>query len=277
MQLSKVVGAILNDLSEAQDLANEYSSQLSRKYQKNRDTDTDDNDNVLTNSEVPSALIKEISLDLKFIINDIKSDGFTIDVDKTQENCRKIAETIVKELIPKINKTIKTLINKANKFSTDNLDPARVTKNIVTPEFRNRLESISYLDLFRLCHRTFMSENDLSESEIKNSITKKLEDELFKQENIKILLEVEEPDNPQEVKLVKDTKEQFQEDCLSSVDAALQEINDIQTVIQKIKGTPKTEVIINPRVLMKVPKEVIQSLQITAKYDDYKWTIWGVG
>lgn len=143
MQLSKVVGAILNDLSKAQDLANDYSSQLSHKYKKKQVENKDDN--ILSNFQVPAVVLREISFDLKFVIKEI---------------------------------------------------------NLVE----------------------------------------------------------------------KETKE-LEELCLNSTNIISDDEIDIKTIIQKVRGSPNTEVIFDLETLQNMPTEVIQSLRISANYDNYQWTI----
>ena len=47
----------------------------------------------------------------------------------------------------------------------------------------------------------------------------------------------------------------------------------IKTIIQKVRGSPNTEVIFDLETLQNMPTEVIQSLRISANYDNYQWTI----
>ena len=96
--------------------------------------------------------------------------------------------------------------------------------------------------------------------------------ELLNQEDIQNLLKVKDFDNQQEVNLVEETRKLLKEQCLSCADIATKKI-DIQTMIQKVKGSPKTDIIVNPLTLNKLPIETIQSLQISAKYDNHRWKI----
>lgn len=254
MQLSKVVGAILNDLSEAQDLANEYSRQLSYKYKPNQMVSN--HENVLSNFPVPSAVLSEINLDLKFIIKEINFDGFTLDVEQTQKNCDIIASKIVKNLTEEI----------------EQWEDLKVDQEIMTPDLINRLQISLAQDLFGLCHQVFLTGNDLAESQIQEVLTDRLDNELLKSRSIQKVLDFSELDNENEVKKVEKIREKIKEYCLSSVNKETQK-NALETIIKKVKGSPKTDVIVSPMVLNKVSKETIQSLRITAKYNDSRWTI----
>ncbi|MDJ0658201.1 MAG: hypothetical protein QNJ42_01790 [Crocosphaera sp.] len=254
MQLSKVVGAILNDLSEAQDLANEYSSQLSYKYKKNQLVDN--HENVLSNFQVPSAVLSEINLDLKFIIKDINLDGFTLDVEQTQKNCDIKAVKIIKHLIKEIHQS----------------QELKITQNMIPRELIIRLKTSLAQDLFALCHKVFLTGNDVAESEVQKILTDRLDDELLKWNSIQTLLEKSDVNDPDEVKRVGERRKKIREYCQSSVRKETQN-NDLQTMIQKIQGSPKTDVIVSPIALSKVAPETIQSLRITAKYNDHRWTI----
>ncbi len=277
MQLSKVVGAILNDLSTAQDLANEYSSQLNYKYKKNQVADK--NDNILSNFQLPSAVLRGITLDLKFIIQAINADGFALDFDKTQRNCDEIGRRAAQRLLlsrQEISALIKQRrsisAEKTEKSNKNQSDAVEIANRILTPEFAKKLETKVSQGLFRLIQRVFLLGNDLTESEIKDTITDKLENELLKHEDIQELLEIKDFDNQNETVLVKETRKLLKKSCLDCADNVTKTA-DIQTMIQKVKGSPHTNVIVHPGALQKVPTETIQSLRIVAKYDNYRWTI----
>lgn len=277
MQLSKIIGAILNDLSTAQDLANDYSSQLSHKYKKK--IPLSDKENTLSDFHTPSALLCEISLDLKFLIKEINPDGFALDIEKTQRNCNEIGRKASHSLVvlsPKIDELIKKR-NSGSKEETDEdnknqFNPILTTKRILTSEFVKSIEIHISQSLFRLCHRDFLLGNDLTESKIKDIISNKLEDELLKHYEIQDLLEISNFDDRQEVNLVEEIRTQIKEYCLACADNIIRVI-EINTIIQKVKGNPHTDVIINPLVLKNVPPQTIQALQIKAKYHNSKWTI----
>ena len=250
MQLSKVVGAILNDLSKAQDLANDYSSQLSHKYKKKQVENKDDN--ILSNFQVPAVVLREISFDLKFVIKEINLDGFALDVDKTLGKCDEIGRTAVKNLL---------------------LEDNKVVKGLLSAGFDNKLEkSVSHC-LFTLCRSFFMWGNDLTISEIQNTIAEKLKDELFNHDDIQSRLKrVDSADQKKLKRVEKETKE-LEELCLNSANIISDDEIDIKTIIQKVRGSPNTEVIFDSETLQKMPTEVIQSLRISANYDNYQWTI----
>ncbi|MDJ0599823.1 MAG: hypothetical protein QNJ37_13385 [Crocosphaera sp.] len=250
MQLSKVVGAILNDLSTAQDLVNEYSSQLSYKYKKKQVTDEDDN--ILSNFQVPAAVLREISLDLRFVIKEINPDGFVLDVDKTQGKCDEIARAAVIHLL---------------------LDDNKVVTGLFTPDFDNKLWKRVSHGLFSLCCKFFMSGNDLTISEIENTIAEKLKDELFNHEDIQCRLQIMDFADHKEVERVQNERRELEELCLNCANIIAYEEIDLENMIQRVRGSPSTEVIVDPETLQKMPIEAIQSLRISAKYDNYQWAI----
>lgn len=275
MQLSKVVGAILKDLSAAQDLANEYSSQLSYKYKKKQVVCEDDN--VLSNFQVPSAVLGQVSLDLKFVIKEIDPDGCALDVDNTQGKCYEIGRRAAMCLllscgdgdlaVPIDSSNLEEEIEEERNSQSN-----KVAKIVLTPEFKKKLEIRVCQGLFRLCQRVFMFGNDLTESEIKDTIADQIEDELLKLEEIQDLLKISNCDNLEEVESVEETRKQLKEICRSCADSATEEI-DLETLIQKVRGSPNTDVIVDLETLKEMPIEAIQSLRISAKYDNCRWTI----
>jgi len=105
MLLSQLVAAILNDLTTAQDLANEYSSQLSRKYNKYES----EKDNILGNFQVPSGILQEIELDLRFAVEKLNENKTALDIEGTQAKCMEFATGIVNEPLEEVKKVIRAL------------------------------------------------------------------------------------------------------------------------------------------------------------------------
>ncbi|MGD1701665.1 hypothetical protein [Dapis sp. BLCC M229] len=259
MQLSKVVGAILNDLSAAQDLANEYSRQLSYKYKKKQVVGEDDS--VLSNFQVPSAVLGEVSLDLKFVIKEIDPDGCALDVNKTQGKCDEIGRTAALFL----------LLDIADEDR--NSQSKKIAKKLLTPEFDKRLQTRISQGLFRLCNSFFMSGNNLTIPDIENTIAENIKDELFKHEDIQNQLQIRNFHDSKEVEEVQKKRQELEELCLNCGHIIAYEEIDIETMIQKVRGSPNTDVIVNAETLKEMPIEAIQSLRISAKYEHYQWRI----
>ena len=312
MQLSKVVSAILNDLSTAQDLANEYSIQLSRKYKKS--TNLEQDDNFLSAFQVPAARLEEITLDLKFLIQDIDPHGFTLNFDKTQNNCDRLARQAVRRLFsfrseitdllqsrsPQSNSGLDALID-----DPDNSDESTI--KVFTPEFGEQLETKVTQDLFRLCHRTFLLGNTLTKPEAQDAIAEGLKDGLTHHPDIQHLLEMSDFDGRSDDSIESSRSDQFEDRLLisdnlegsSEIDEfnrqdGIYESNDLrqrlnrycsdcsektvnktelESVIQKIEGNPNTSIIVRSETLRKAPAEIIQALQLKAKFDGYKWML----
>lgn len=262
MQLSKVVGAILNDLSMAQDLANEYSSQLSYKYRK---SEHGKDRNILSNFRVPSTVLSEISLELKFVIQEITSDTLSLDIEKTQQTCDDLATRCVLPL----HESLFALTGNQ-----------QVVRGILTSEFLKTLETRVSQALFNLCERFFAAEKELTRSDVNNAIAGNLETELLQNKGIQTIPELRveinsSSDDPiYELSRVREAKERLRSLCLSCAEAATKEI-DVSTliIIQITTGTPNTHIAINSGDLKNVPVETIQCLHISAKYDSSGWAI----
>ncbi|NES90643.1 hypothetical protein, partial [Okeania sp. SIO2B9] len=107
MLLRKVVSAILTDFVGAQDLSNEYASQISRKYKQYRNG----KENILNNFESPVSLLKEIDLELKFTIIDIDEiSSDALDIEESWGNCRNIADEVIKPVIREMQALIGTIL-----------------------------------------------------------------------------------------------------------------------------------------------------------------------
>lgn len=260
MQLSKVVGAILNDLSVAQALANDYSSQLSYKYKRGG---FGKDGNSLSNFRVPSTVLSEISLELKFIIQEINSDAPSLDVEKTQRHCDDLAA----RCIPFLYSDFLKLAGGGN-----------AAREVLPLKFLENLETIVSQDLFSLCERFFVSEKDLTISEVNNTIANTLETELLQNKGIQNIPELRveinsASDDPlSELSRVQQARKQFRSYCLSWAETTTRDI-DVSTIIQTTIGSPNTNISINPEDLKNIPTETIQCLQISARYANQRWAI----
>jgi len=260
MQLSKVVSAILNDLSTAQCLANEYSSRLSTKYKK---IDRGKSGNTLSNFRVPATALSEISLDLKFVIQEVSARGVSLDVDKTWRNCNDIALWCIAFLYHEV---------------TNLAGSIEIVREVFASVFFQTLEVEISRVLFNLCERCLTAKNKLTRDEMHSVIVNKLEAELFNYKAIQgikqlhIHVDYSSDDLIHELSWVNEGRETLKKICLSSAQMATEKV-DIAEIVQTTTGDVDVDIIISAGDLQNVPTETIQYLHINAKYDNYRWAI----
>ena len=267
MQLRKVVGAVLNELSAAQDVANEYSRQLSEKYKKGQVVD--EKDNVLSSFPVPSAVIGGVILDLKFVIKEINSDDLVLDVDKTQAKCQEIGRKSAEMFLGSSEEFVKK-IEKEGVTRPSAEEPNALLKvfreEIGDKAFFQRLAVVVSQDLFRLCQSFFDRGNNLTLPDITHTIDATIQRELIAVEKKSGLLDLYgEPSDTPIQKIVKTTAD-------SIATLTTREIN-ANELIQTSIGTPTVEVIVGSEAIQKTPKFPVQSIKTIAKYTNSTWKI----
>lgn len=296
MLLSQLVAAILNDLTTAQDLANEYSSQLSRKYNKYES----EKDNILGNFQVPSGILQEIELDLKFAVEKLNENKTALDIEGTQAKCMELATKIVNEALEEVKKVIRAL-NIPPRTAETTAIPQGI-QPLINPEQpallqpnNEREEAIKYwqeLDLkiegdsYRNTLITLMNESIfeqgkkqylrtkkwVNESDLKKIILDVLQKGLVAHEDFKKLLEVTK-------KAFNQTEENIDR-YRKAIDDLCNKISDtyststyVKSLLVVMPGVPNADVIVNPTALKDLPIDMVSTLKIKAGLQSYRWMI----
>lgn len=301
MLLSKVVAAILIDFVIAQDLSNEYASQISRKYKQYRDS----KDNILNNFDAPASVLREIELELKFAIMDLNEViSFGLDVEETWGNCRKLADEVVNYSIRQLQPLIETLIlelpdPQPQPASTSSILPRAETseppqttprtelQNLWGEIRRNLLERDDFVEsvkrkvyqkLFKVSKSLFLRGRDIDVSSVREIVQDKLEEGIFKhpdlQEAVKKTEKIVSRVNAVTPNQVYDAIQSRAQEIFEQ--AANEKVNDenVSTLIQKLpEMLPQTDVMVTPDFLRELPIGILSSLKITAQMEGYQWTI----
>ncbi|MCT7979825.1 hypothetical protein [Laspinema olomoucense] len=254
MLLSRVVGAILIDLAAAQDAANEYSSQLSRKYKKYSRESNADEHNILSDFPVPNGLLKGIKLDLKFVINDLDTQAGSEDLFTTAiftEYARGVAEKAVKLLNDFIDSK-KTLLDDQAKKQWGN-----VQKNAQSSTFLNYLAGKIYSELFQERHILMEPERTLNKEKTKSVIIEALKKYLLEHPDLKPIVT--------EAK----SNEQINESYQREVDRF---VNDLDSTFEDLPNRfHNLDVIVTGDRLKDFPADIVSSISINADLTNYQW------
>lgn len=294
MLLSKLVGAILNDLTTAQDFANEYSSQLSRKYKKFED----EKENILSNFQVPAGILQEIELDLKFAVESLE-DCSALDIEETRENCEEIARKAAKSAVQKLTKFIDDLGIPARRTETATTQAGEIPplisqqqpetstssvenqqaevikfwqstkKNLSDPKFAKFLQTIISQELFDRGKGLYLRAARVTEADVKTIIEDKLEDGIIGHHDIQELLnqtqEIFDRD-PEEIRdHLRSLFTQVADDVVNR--------KDIRELITLMPGVCNTNIVVNSSALKEIPIDMVSSLKIKAHLDNYRWMI----
>ncbi|MEY3256668.1 MAG: hypothetical protein RLZZ29_1803 [Cyanobacteriota bacterium] len=294
MLLSQLVSSILNDLTRAQDLANEYSSQLSHKYKKFEDG----KDNTLSNFQVPVGTLQKIELDLKFAVQSLE-DSSTLDVEETRENCDEIARKAVKLVIEGITKFMDDLgiANRSPDTATGQIaevvplvppQPVEssmssvekrrhdllnfwqsVKANIRDQKFAKFLQRNISQSLFERAKNIYLRSSRVTEADIKEIIADKLEDGVLGHEDIQDLLEETQEVFNRDPEEIRDRLRRLFNEVANTVVSK----QDAKELITLMPGGSNANIIVNPDELKEIPQEMISSLKISAQLDNYRWMI----
>jgi len=303
MLLSKAVAALLIDFVAAQDLSNEYASQISRKYKQYRDS----RDNILNNFDAPASVLKEIELDLKFSIVDLNEVmSYGLDVEETWGNCRELAGEVIDNSIPLIKAEIDTVISelrpsppesprvgssqplvRSAPVESSQEDPItqlediwiEVRQNLSTNKFTDTAKRKIYQKLFKVGKSSFLrGRENLDVYDVRGIVRDKLQEAVFEhpdfQEAIRRSQETLNQANVQESeRIYHNFRDRFRY-LFSQI--AEQTINEgqVRGLIQKLPEiTPQADVMVTPDFLRELPIETLSSLKVTVEMEGYQWTI----
>jgi hypothetical protein len=296
MLLSQLVAAILNDLTTAQDLANEYSSQLSRKYNKYES----EKDNILGNFQVPSGILQEIELDLRFAVEKLNENKTALDIEGTQAKCMEFATGIVNEPLEEVKKVIRAL-NIPPRTAETTTTPQAIAPLIPSEQTEplqpnnEREEAIKYWQELDLKLEGDASRNSLitlmneslfeqgkkqylrnkkwvTESDLKKIILDVLQKGVIAHEDFKKLLEVTKKafnKTDQDIENIRKTIESL---CLAIADK-YSNGTYVKSLLVVMPGVPNADIIVNPTALKDIPIDMVSTLKLKAGLQSYRWML----
>jgi len=297
MLLNKAVSAILIDFLTAQDLSNEYASQISRKYKQYRNG----KENILNNFDAPASVLKEIELELQFTITSVDEsmdDG--LDVEETWGNCVNIADEVVEStILDKIRELISTIKGELPQFASYDSEQSgillttmaeenqnnQVTNlqkfltciedNLDNDDFKDSLKQKITQKLFKTSKSNFLRGNTLNKETVQAIIIDKLGEGILRHsdfcEMFKLIQELKPGDvtTDEAIKKIQSLAKDIFQDASNFVDETY-----ARRLIQKFSGFfPHAEIMASPDFLRELPPEIISSLKIKTKMESYQWTI----
>lgn len=302
MLLRKVIGSILVDLVTAQDLSNEYASQISRKYKQYRNS----NENLLNNFEAPASVLKEIEFELAFALTDLYDRGIGFDVEMTWESCQQLATKIVKEATDEMKAMLEEFLvseqldNWLNERRPSSAQEARelarskestiqsisqrwnkVAQKLKDETYMESVIQIITQKLFKTCKELCLRGNDtISLEKVKDIVKDKLREGLWKHPDIQSSIQYtydlagEFTGNFQQIK--EDVTYYLNEQVGQAFDKVKDKLHekDVRELIQQYSGVvPHAEIMMKPSLLRELPTQTLSSLKMTVKMDSYKWSI----
>jgi hypothetical protein len=283
------VSAIVHDLTTAQDLANEYSSQLSQKYKKLEN----EKDNILSNFKVPSGKLHAIEIDLKFAVQTLETNSSRLDIEKSQENCSKVADEVAKLTIESLESfTSDILINSPTLLATvqaSTISPLvspptsnqeqekkkildnwqSIKNNILDPQYAEFIQTTIFEALFEQVKRFHLRGTSPNEADVRENIVQQLEYCTIEHEDIQEILE-----NTQ--KAFNRNKEEIRSHLRGLFDNIVQTVvtsKTTQELIAFMPGVYDANIVVNPTELKELPIEMVSSIKISAALDNYRWII----
>lgn len=252
MLLSQLVGTILTDLTAAQDAANEYSSKLGLKYKTYAN-----NTNAISDFYVPNGVLKEIELNLNFVINDVTSEKGAIDLNNVTEFFNTFAHEAVQ-------KAINTLIEFIDRSKTLAENPEiwdRIMANLKSKDFIHYLTDQVTGSLLKNRMGLISSEGALNRDEFVTLVSSLLDQFLLNNDDIKSALGTGTKANS----LINKNFKQM--------------VNTLHDEITVDSGTlqaatySRLDILVSPEQLKDVPTDLISSIKIKAELNNYQWSI----
>lgn len=252
MLLSQIVGTILTDLTAAQDAANEYSSKLGLKYKTYAD-----HPNAISDFDVPNAVLKEIELNLSFVVNDIKSEKGSVDLENVTEFFNTFAHEAVQKAINKLTEFIdrsKTLAENPTTWDT-------ITANLKSQDFIHYLIDQVMGSLLENKTQLISSEGILNRDEFVKLVSNLLNQFLLNNDDIKSALGTGTRANS----LINNN---FQQMVSTLHDEIMSDSSTLQAT-----NYSRLDVLVSPEQLQSVSPNLISSIKIKAELTNYQWAI----
>ncbi|MDJ0658198.1 MAG: hypothetical protein QNJ42_01775 [Crocosphaera sp.] len=309
MLLRKVIGSILVDLVTAQDLSNEYASQISRKYKQYRNS----NENLLNNFEAPASVLKEIEFELAFALTDLYDKAIGFDVEMTWARCQELATEMVDKATDEMQAKLAEFL-KSNKLNywlnertaaspTDESDLEqskqstiqniknqwnKVREQLKNEEYMKSVIQIITQKLFKTCKELYLRGNhQISLEEVKKVVEEKLLEGILKHPDIQHSIQYtydQAEDFYRQAEALPENFKAIKQDIIytlnDEVKKAFSKVKDnlaeskTRELIQQYAGVvPHAEIMMKPSFLRELPSQSISSLKMTVKMDSYKWSI----
>ncbi len=252
MLLSQIVGTILTDLTAAQDAANEYSSKLGLKYKTYAD-----HPNAISDFYVPNGVLKEIELSLNFVVNEIKSEKGSIDLENVTEFFNTFAHESVQKAISKLTEFIdrsKTLAEKPETWDT-------IIVNLKSQDFIHYLIDQVMGSLLENRMRLISSDGILNRDEFVTVVSNLLNQFLLNNDDIKSALGTGTTANAS-------INNSFQQMVSKLHDEIMNDSSTLQTT-----NYSRLDVLVSPDQLRSIPTALISSIKIKAEMTNYQWAI----
>ncbi|MGK7945378.1 MAG: hypothetical protein AB4058_12995 [Microcystaceae cyanobacterium] len=252
MLLSQIVGTILTDLTAAQDAANEYSSKLGLKYKAYAN-----HPNAISDFYVPNGVLKEIELNLNFVINDVTSEKGEIDLNNVTEFFKPFAHEAVQKSISKLTEFIdrtKTLAENPATWDT-------IMANLKSKDFIHYLTAQVTGSLLENRMRLISSEGTLKRDEFITVVSHLLDQFLLNNDDIKFALGTGTRANT----LINNDFKQM-------VSTLHDEITTDSDTLQAATYS-RLDILVSPEQLKDVPTDLISSIKIKAELTNYQWSI----
>ena len=256
MLLSRVVGALLIDLAAAQDVANEYSSQLALKYKKY----SDEMSEVLSNFNVPNGALKEVELELRFAVSNVEARESRSNLVAAIEIFHRYAREATQKAVALLSRFIETTTMLINGEFRQEWD--KIRENINSQRFMTYLTEQVTKKLLQQRDRLLNDDGSLKQAEIRGAIADVFEHQLQGHEDLKTRL------GP-ESQAGQELRNQYRQ----MMDTLFEDFEDAAQLSRASSVIPSLDIIVSPERLQDLPCEIVSSLRIKAELANYQWTI----
>jgi hypothetical protein len=253
--LNDIIGAILRDVSEAQDTANRYSTDLASQYKQHP---------LLSVMSVPNALVSGVELELKYAIQSVTDEG-----QRLEQRRRRLFEAIEYYAPQAVQSAEKNVLQPMRKMQLSPAELQELTRGLIR-ELHEELLDTPAEELFN------------TRSPARHQARSYFNRELFRnlvQEALHDLLRDTFPDSqgtaPKEEGASASGKEAAEWNAAlfsREVEAFVKGVSQVMEQPLDTARNRRLEVVVDSKELQSLPREAICTVKVQARLRNYKWT-----
>ena len=261
-KLGEVLGAILCDIAEAQNISNHYSAEISEEYKAAR---------PLGDFPVPNAYLPEFNLKLKFGIENIVETPLTLQQSYVvaQETFRTYSKDIASKAVELVSNILssknETLWGSGDYEADENISEEKlgtIKKNLTSPKFIGFLAERLSKALYE--KRAFLldTKNNLNSDKALKIVLEVLEDILFNHEDLQFVF-------------TQGTKERsrIQKACENEIPRILERMKPSLIEYVPLRKNHDIEVVVNKENLEMLSERSINVIEIKVEMRNFQWVV----
>lgn len=253
--LNDIIGAILRDVSEAQDTANRYSTDLASQYKKHP---------LLSVMSVPNALVSSVELELKYAIQSVTDEG-----QRLEQRRRRLFDAIEYYAPQAVQSAEKHVLQPVRKVQLSPAELQELTRRLIR-ELHEELLDTPADELFVTRSQVKAQSRSYFNRELFRKLVQEALHDHFRQTLPEALETAPKQEGPPASG--KEAAERSAALFSSQVETFVTAVSQVMEQPLDTARNRKLEVVVDSKELQSLPKEAICTVKVQARLRNYKWT-----